>query len=81
TITSSSIPRHLQDACDKIGHCDTGSAVITPGFHMKSKYIIHAVGPVWRGGKHNEKELLRTAYRRCSSCCAGSRRTSGISRR
>ena len=36
----------LQEACDKIGHCDTGSAVITPGFNLKAKYIIHAVGPV-----------------------------------
>ena len=35
----------LQEACSKIGHCDTGSAVITPGFHLKAKYIIHAVGP------------------------------------
>ncbi len=52
----------LQSACNKIGHCDTGSAVITPGFDMKAKYIIHAVGPVWKGGKHNERELLYGAY-------------------
>ena len=56
--------KELQDACNKIGHCDTGSAAITPGLRMKSKYIIHAVGPVWRGGKQNEPELLRGAYRR-----------------
>ena len=37
----------LQAACNAIGHCDTGSAVITSGFKLKSKYIIHAVGPVW----------------------------------
>ena len=55
--------RQLQDACDRIGHCDTGSAVITPGFQLKAKYIIHAVGPVWRDGKHNEPELLYGAYR------------------
>ena len=54
----------LQEACNKIGHCDTGSAVITPGFNLKAKYIIHAVGPIWRGGKHKEAELLRGAYRR-----------------
>ena len=53
----------LQKACDAIGHCDTGSAVITPGFNLKAKYIIHAVGPVWRGGKQSEPELLRSAYR------------------
>ena len=52
----------LQAACDRIGHCDTGSAVITPGFKLKAKYIIHAVGPVWRGGKSGEPDLLYGAY-------------------
>ncbi len=52
----------LQAACDKIGHCDTGSAVITPGFDLKAKYIIHAVGPRWRDGRHHEPELLYGAY-------------------
>ena len=54
--------RELQDACDKIGHCPTGSAVITPGFRLKAKYVIHAVGPVWYGGTRGEKELLYSAY-------------------
>ena len=54
----------LQDACDAIGHCDTGSAVITPGFDLKARYIIHAVGPRWSGGKHREPELLYSAYYR-----------------
>ncbi len=54
----------LQAACNAIGHCDTGSAVITPGFDLKAKYIIHAVGPVWRGGNSNEPQLLYGAYRR-----------------
>lgn len=53
----------LQEACSKIGHCDTGSAVITPGFRLKAKYIIHAVGPVWHGGNYHEAELLYNAYR------------------
>ena len=52
----------LQEACNKIGHCDVGSAVITPGFRMKSKYIIHAVGPRWSDGKHGEPEHLYGAY-------------------
>ena len=52
----------LQEACDQIGHCDTGSAVITPAFHLKSRYIIHAVGPVWRDGLHGEPEQLYGAY-------------------
>ena len=54
----------LQAACDAIVHCDTGSAVITPGFNLKAKYIIHAVGPVWNGGNYNEPQLLYGAYRR-----------------
>lgn len=53
----------LQAACDAIGHCDTGSAVITPGFNVKARYIIHAVGPRWAGGNHNEPQLLYDAYR------------------
>lgn len=54
----------LTKACDAIGHCDTGSAVITPGFDLKAKYIIHAVGPVWNGGGNKEPQLLYGAYRR-----------------
>ena len=54
--------RQLQEVCDKIGHCDTGSAVITPGFNLKAKYIIHAVGPVWHGGQHGEPAQLYGAY-------------------
>lgn len=52
----------LQAACNKIGHCNTGSAVITPGFNLKAKYIIHAVGPRWKDGKHKEPEQLYGAY-------------------
>ena len=52
----------LENACKKIGHCDTGDAVITPGFASNAKYIIHAVGPQWSGGNHNEPELLYNAY-------------------
>ena len=54
----------LQAACDSIGGCATGSAVITPGFDLKSNYIIHAVGPVWCGGGSNEPQLLYGAYGR-----------------
>jgi O-acetyl-ADP-ribose deacetylase (regulator of RNase III) len=43
--------------------CPTGSAVITAGGNLAAKYVIHAVGPVWRGGKSGEAELLRSAYR------------------
>ena len=52
----------LQKACDAIGGCDTGGAVITPGFALKARYVIHAVGPVWRGGRNGEAELLASCY-------------------
>ena len=52
----------LTEACSEIGSCETGNAVITPGFNLPAKYIIHAVGPIWRGGKNNESELLYNAY-------------------
>lgn len=55
-------PREMQAACDDIGYCPTGGAVITPGFALKAKYVIHAVGPVWRGGGHHEPEDLYSCY-------------------
>ena len=54
--------RELQAACDALGHCPTGEAVITPGFKLKAKYIVHAVGPIWQGGNHNEEKLLYNCY-------------------
>ncbi|MBQ6240562.1 MAG: macro domain-containing protein [Firmicutes bacterium] len=53
----------MEAACQAIGHCDTGSAVITPGFRL-SPYVIHAVGPIWYDGSHHEAELLHSAYTR-----------------
>lgn len=53
----------LTKACEAIGGCKTGAAVITPGFKLPAKYIIHAVGPVWRGGEQNEPKLLYSAYK------------------
>ncbi len=53
----------LQRACDKYGHCDTGKAVITPGFRLRAKYVIHAVGPIYRGGQYGEEEKLKSAYK------------------
>lgn len=52
----------LQAACDQIGYCPTGKAVITPAFGLKCKYIIHAVGPVWKGGYSNEAKELENCY-------------------
>ena len=53
----------LAEACQKIGHCPTGNAVITPGFKLKARYVIHAVGPIWQGGQHNEKKMLTQCYK------------------
>lgn len=52
----------LQDECRRIGHCNTGGAVITGGYGLPAKYIIHAVGPIWRGGGHDEARLLHSSY-------------------
>ncbi len=49
-------------ACDAIGGCPTGSAVITPGFRLPARFVIHAVGPRWMDGRHGEPELLYSAY-------------------
>jgi O-acetyl-ADP-ribose deacetylase (regulator of RNase III) len=51
-------------ACRKLGGCATGDAKITPGGRLRARFVIHAVGPVWRGGGHGERELLARAYRR-----------------
>ena len=53
----------LSNACADIGGCKTGDAVITPGFNLLAKYVIHAVGPIWQGGDNSEAELLYSAYR------------------
>ena len=52
----------LEAACNKIGHCEEGEAVITPGFKLKAKYIIHAVGPRWSGGYRGEEQRLYSCY-------------------
>ena len=53
----------LEIACARIGHCPTGEARMTPGFRLPARYVIHAVGPVWRGGAAGEAALLAGAYR------------------
>ena len=45
-----------------LGGCNTGEAVISPGFKLKASWIIHTVGPIWQGGKNNEPGLLRNCY-------------------
>ncbi len=54
----------LLEACRPLGGCPTGDARITPGFRLPAKRVIHAVGPVWRGGTYGEDEQLASCYRR-----------------
>jgi O-acetyl-ADP-ribose deacetylase len=55
----------LHQACAELGGCDPGDAKATPGFALSARWIIHTVGPVWRGGGRGEADLLSSCYRRC----------------
>ncbi len=54
----------LRDACKGLGGCPTGEAKITEGYKLPARFVIHAVGPVWRGGGFGEEGLLASCYRR-----------------
>ena len=56
--------RELLAACARLGGCSTGDAKLTPGFRLPARWVIHAVGPVWRGGGGGEEEQLASCYRR-----------------
>jgi O-acetyl-ADP-ribose deacetylase len=53
----------LQEACRAIGGCAPGDAVVTDGFDLPARFIIHTVGPVWRGGAEGEPQTLASCYR------------------
>ena len=53
----------LVEHCRTLGGCDTGRAKITPGFNLTARWVIHTVGPVWRGGSGGEAGLLASCYR------------------
>ncbi len=72
TIHSKGGPK-IYEECRRIGGCPVGDAVITTGGDLKARYVIHAVGPVWRGGDEGEPQLLASAYRRSLQVAVGHR--------
>jgi O-acetyl-ADP-ribose deacetylase (regulator of RNase III) len=61
-------PVDLQAACDKLAPIQTGEAIVTPGFQLPAKYVIHTAGPVYHGGQHDEESQLRACYRNSLQC-------------
>ena len=59
----------LYEECRKIGGCSPGGAVATSAGALAAKYVLHAVGPVWKGGAAGERETLKGAYQACLDLC------------
>lgn len=60
----------LAPATEALGGCATGDAVLTPGFTLPARFVVHTVGPVWRGGGAGEEQLLASCYRRSVAVAA-----------
>ncbi len=67
----------LLTACLRLGGCKTGDAKLTPGFNLPASFVLHTVGPVWKGGAKKEAEHLSSCYKRCLEIA---RATDGIHR-
>ena len=66
----------ILEECKRIGGCKTGDAVITTAGRLPAKYVIHTVGPIWRGGKHEEARLLASCYEKSLTLAAANGCTS-----
>ncbi len=61
----------LLEACRQLDGCEVGDAKATPGFDLPARWVIHAVGPVWRGGREGEPGLLAACYQRALEVASG----------